>query len=64
MAGEDRKEAAGSQKSKDDEGGSVRLGEKPVHHRPRILAANLNLTDVRKVHLAVAFPYLSGLVSS
>src|SRR5436853_158869 len=31
------------------------LSEKPVHHRPRILEANLNLTDVRKVHLAVAF---------
>ena len=55
VAGEGRKEEAGSQKSKDDEGGSVRFSEKPVHHRPRILEAGLNLTDVRKVHLAVAF---------
>src|ERR1035437_7240563 len=31
------------------------VSEKPVHHRPRILEAGLNLTDVRKVHSAVAF---------
>src|SRR6516164_3047989 len=44
-----------SQKSKDDEGGSVRLAEKPVHHRPRILEARLNPTDVGKAHLKVVF---------
>src|SRR5260370_30768375 len=31
------------------------LNEKPVHHYPRILEAGLNLTEVRKVHLVVAF---------
>src|SRR5260370_27750787 len=31
------------------------LNEKPVHHCPRILEAGLNLTEVRKVHLVVAF---------
>ena len=29
-----------------------------------ILEAGLNLTDVRKVHLVFAFPYISGHVSS
>jgi hypothetical protein len=31
------------------------LSEKAVHHGLRILEAGLNLTDVTKVHLAVAF---------
>ena len=31
------------------------LSEKPVHHRPRILEAGLNLSDVSKAHLVVAF---------
>jgi hypothetical protein len=40
------------------------LSEKPVHHRPRILEAGLNLPDVSKAHLVVAFPCISGHVSS
>ena len=64
MAGEDRKEAAGSQKSKDDEGGSVRLVKNPYISSSEVWRSMSNLTDARKVHLAVAFPYLSGLVSS
>jgi hypothetical protein len=58
VAGEGRQQEEGSQKSQDDEGGSVRLAKK--HHRPRILEAGLKLTDVRKVHLRLPFPYISG----
>jgi hypothetical protein len=64
VADEDRKAEAGNQKSKDDEGGSVRLSEKPVHHCPRILEAGLNPTDVGKAHLRLPLPYISGPVSS
>ncbi len=50
--------------SKDEGGWNSSFSEKPVHHRPRILEAGLTLTDVREVHLVVAFLYISGHVSS
>jgi hypothetical protein len=55
MAGEGRKEEPGSQKSKDDEGGSVRLAKNPYIIVRGILEAGHNLPDVSKAHLAMAF---------
>ncbi len=63
-AGEDGQEEKGNQMSKDEGGWNSSFSEKPVHHRPRILEAGLTLTDVREVHLVVAFLYISGHVSS
>ena len=63
VADEGRKEEAGSQKSKDDEGGSVRLAKNP-YIIARILEPGLNPPDVSKAHLRLAFPYISGHGSS
>ena len=49
-ADEDRKEEKGSQIRKGDEVEQFLL-EKPVHHRPRILAAPIDLTGAYRVHL-------------
>ena len=64
MADEDRKAGAGNQKSKDDEGGSVRLAKNPYIVVRGYWRTRLNPTDVGKAHLRLSLPYISGHVSS